>query len=428
MLGGLFGFLKRRRREQRPPRFIPALDFSSAESKINEGPVCSSDRTSSGTGVAAFNELYSSSPELSSYKSQPEALFPMFKDVSTSQSESFDQRNDRLTPFERISKISLNQTSIDNIQKLVRDHEIRIIKPIHIKHSIYMGVMRGMNVAVKKQAFKRANHAFKHWSTREANIQRMASEKAIFDRDRGFPHIVAFVDHFKFETLNTHILVMEYCEFGTLLSFIQHVPELGVGIPIIFQFALDFAVGVDFLHRINIAHRDIKLENALLTSDRSMERVVLKIADFGYSTMVTDQTYYPDQPGSLDYAAPESYFHTGLICPMEVDFWAFGVCLFGMFEGRFPFNLSCTKEDPLMERLHNFALLRDGRFHFPYSNMTTNLLFRNLVEKLMAYDSSERFSLNQVLRSPFFNSIVPTATTPRQMTKYMAIMGDSCSE
>ena len=38
--------------------------------------------------------------------------------------------------------------------------------------------------------------------------------------------------------------------------------------------------GVDYCHRKQIVHRDLKLENALLTNDKAPR---LKICDFGYS-------------------------------------------------------------------------------------------------------------------------------------------------
>ena len=44
--------------------------------------------------------------------------------------------------------------------------------------------------------------------------------------------------------------------------------------------ALQICLGVEYLHSKQIVHRDLKLENALLTNDKAPR---LKICDFGYS-------------------------------------------------------------------------------------------------------------------------------------------------
>ena len=43
--------------------------------------------------------------------------------------------------------------------------------------------------------------------------------------------------------------------------------------------------GVEYLHSIGIAHRDIKLENVMITKDRK-GRPLPKIIDFGLSTIL----------------------------------------------------------------------------------------------------------------------------------------------
>ena len=40
---------------------------------------------------------------------------------------------------------------------------------------------------------------------------------------------------------------------------------------------------VDFCHRLGIANRDIKLENALIMGNIDEEDIALKLCDFGYS-------------------------------------------------------------------------------------------------------------------------------------------------
>lgn len=73
---------------------------------------------------------------------------------------------------------------------------------------------------------------------------------------------------------------MEYCSGGTLLSFIEHqvnrLPETNV-----LRMFSDVVSAVETLHCRNppICHRDLKLENLLLSSNQK-----LKLCDFGSCT------------------------------------------------------------------------------------------------------------------------------------------------
>ncbi|KAG5675676.1 hypothetical protein PVAND_005562 [Polypedilum vanderplanki] len=97
---------------------------------------------------------------------------------------------------------------------------------------------------------------------------------------------------------------------------------------------------IRYLHSMDIAHRDLKLENIFVTED-----LTIKLGDFGYSCFVTNKSqtsksfkYIKSKTfcGSRAYVAPEilkgiPYY------PLKADIWSLGVVLSCMLYGVMPF-------------------------------------------------------------------------------------------
>lgn len=96
------------------------------------------------------------------------------------------------------------------------------------------------------------------------------------------------------------------------------------------------SLAIQYLHRMQISHRDIKCENILVTRNNNV-----KLCDFGFTRYVVDtsnkkllsETFC----GSLSYASPEIL--KGLpYAPKVSDMWAFGVMVFTMLNKAMPFD------------------------------------------------------------------------------------------
>lgn len=141
--------------------------------------------------------------------------------------------------------------------------------------------------------------------------------------------------------------VMEYCAGGDLYSLILTAGILGmVEADCYFKQLIS---GVKYMHEMGVAHRDLKLENLLLTAQG-----VLKIASFGNSECFRlpwekEAHMTSGICSSAPYIAPEEYVHSEFD-PRAVDVWATGIIYMAMRSGRFLWRLARKGKDESYER------------------------------------------------------------------------------
>lgn len=101
--------------------------------------------------------------------------------------------------------------------------------------------------------------------------------------------------------------------------------------------------GVNYLHSMGLAHRDLKLDNCVMTTDN-----IVKLIDFGTATVF----HYPGKHqipatgvvGSDPYLAPE-VLHKDHYDPRLTDVWSVAIIFMCMILRRFPWKIPDTKTD-----------------------------------------------------------------------------------
>ncbi|EJF58075.1 kinase-like protein [Dichomitus squalens LYAD-421 SS1] len=132
---------------------------------------------------------------------------------------------------------------------------------------------------------------------------------------------------------NSMSLVMEYVEGGDLLGWLQdHDPDRPPSEKEVQYFTYQICEALHYVHELDIAHRDLKLENILLTKD---DPPVIKIADFGLAKMIDSVTFLHTMCGTPEYLAPEVV--TNSAYDKVVDSWSVGVIVFSLLTMRTPF-------------------------------------------------------------------------------------------
>ncbi|KAJ2701013.1 serine/threonine protein kinase [Coemansia sp. IMI 209128] len=137
--------------------------------------------------------------------------------------------------------------------------------------------------------------------------------------------------------------IMEYCPHD-LFTF---VAMGNMDLDETFCWFKQVCQGVQYLHKIGIAHRDLKLENCLLT-----ERGIVKIIDFGCATVF--KTPFQKEPskvvgvtGSDPYIAPEVLLSRRQIpyYAQVADIWSVGIMYMCMTLLKFPWRIAEIEAD-----------------------------------------------------------------------------------
>ncbi|KAI8046209.1 testis-specific serine/threonine-protein kinase 1 [Drosophila gunungcola] len=189
-------------------------------------------------------------------------------------------------------------------------------------------------------------------------------------------------------------IFMRYAENGDLLSHIKKTGPIDEKQSKIWF--LQMAKALKYLHNLDIAHRDLKCENILLS-----KRLNIKLADFGFARYCRDdsgremksETYC----GSAAYAAPE------VVCgrpydPKLADAWSLGVILFIMMNAKMPYddsNLTKLLED---QRNRKFAFRRKLQDLISAQAKAT-------VSVLLEPDALARWNLREILNCAWLRSV-----------------------
>lgn len=149
------------------------------------------------------------------------------------------------------------------------------------------------------------------------------------------PSVVTFFHHFLDGQLL--FLVMEYCAGGSLRTRMRQHP---VRSHTVIEWGKDLTDTLEFVHRHDIVHHDIKPDNILFTSEG-----MLKVGDFG----VANRNF-----GTALYLAPEMLLGEVNTGDVRVDVYALGITLLELLLNRNPFDGMSRAETLRAKIRHEF--------------------------------------------------------------------------
>ena len=141
--------------------------------------------------------------------------------------------------------------------------------------------------------------------------------------------------------------------------------------------------GLEYLHKFDIAHRDIKLDNIIFRDEKSLDPV---IADFGLATFTDDEPYIFNRCGTPGFIAPEiTRMRENRKVRVSCDIFSAGVVFHILLTNKYLFEGIDPKETFKNNSKAEFNL--DGK---RYSGLDRPAL--ELMRKMLSLRASERIS------------------------------------
>lgn len=185
-----------------------------------------------------------------------------------------------------------------------------------------------------------------------------------------------------FEDKTTIYLVLEYIPGKDCSKFFKSTLPSKKEIKYVMRQLVE---AINYVHKKNIAHRDIKLENILIDEDFN-----IKLTDFGLCGVKKNKyDMFDTTLGTVRYTAPEllegSYNES-------VDIWGIGVILFMLLTGSFPFDGS--------SKAKIFLRIKEKKLHYSKYNLERKDI--KLLKALLEKDPADRIEIEDILNDPFF--------------------------
>ncbi|BES99383.1 testis-specific serine threonine-protein kinase [Nesidiocoris tenuis] len=202
------------------------------------------------------------------------------------------------------------------------------------------------------------------------------------------PNIIHIAAIFHIE--HKFLIFMRYAENGDLLEYILRKGEVKESVARVWLYQLSLAL--QYLHVLDIAHRDIKCENVLISANYN-----IKLADFGFARFVAlsgRQVMSTTYCGSLIYASPEiikgkPYF------PKCSDVWSLGIVTYIMLNKTMPFSESNSRQ------LYKLQMAQQWSFRRRILPALTQGIVA-MVTKMLEPNFKARVTIDDILQDVYF--------------------------
>ncbi|XP_052510217.1 MAP kinase-activated protein kinase 2 isoform X2 [Budorcas taxicolor] len=252
------------------------------------------------------------------------------------------------------------------------------------------------------------------WSPMLQDCPKARREVELHWRASQCPHIVRIVDVYEnlYAGRKCLLIVMECLDGGELFSRIQDRGDQAFTEREASEIMKSIGEAIQYLHSINIAHRDVKPENLLYTSKRP--NAILKLTDFGFAKETTSHNSLTTPCYTPYYVAPE------VLGPEKYDkscdMWSLGVIMYILLCGYPPFysNHGLAISPGMKSRI------RMGQYEFPnpeWSEVSEEV--KMLIRNLLKTEPTQRMAITEFMNHPWIMQSTKVPQTPLHTSRVL---------
>uniref|UniRef100_A0A8D3CU45 non-specific serine/threonine protein kinase n=1 Tax=Scophthalmus maximus TaxID=52904 RepID=A0A8D3CU45_SCOMX len=227
-------------------------------------------------------------------------------------------------------------------------------------------------------------------------------------------NIVRIIDVYEnlYQSKKCLLIVMDRMKGGELFSRIQDRGDQAFTEREASDIMKNIGEAIQFLHAINIAHRDVKPENLLYSTKRPS--ALLKLTDFGFAKETTTHNSLATPCFTPYYVAPE------VLGPEKYDkscdMWSLGVIMYILLCGYPPFYSNHGLAiSPGMKRR-----IRLGQYEFPnpeWSDVSEEA--KQLIRNLLKTEPTQRMTITEFMNNPWINQSMDVPQTPLHTSRVL---------
>lgn len=307
-----------------------------------------------------------------------------------------DSNCGKSTADSNIDKLFFN--SLENMNKHLKDNYPKFYENFELTNFLNSGGTGRVFEGHLKHAKKKQNLAFKFKISGIGKKDKDSQEISLLKKlhHKNITEIYAFIKM----NDTSNFCVLELGKYGDLENFQKSLLKRKVlSETIICYFAKQILEALQYIHKCKVLHLDIKEGNILV--DGSLN---IKLTDFSVSCSY--EAFHPQDlvkfpyVGTSKYMSPEIIDRTHMkICEScKIDIYSFGVTLFHMAFGFFPYKLDEINKSKDYDGI--LKKIKEENLEFPEERKVSDL-FKDFLKGLLDKDYHKRFSIQKALNHPW---------------------------